>query len=164
MERELKKTPQKAIETLRRTCSKMERAESDIRGSLYRWGVDPQAWGMIIESLKKDSFVDENRYAACYIRDKVSNSTWGERKIKMALSRKSIPKEIIDAAWQEFGIKDPSHRLSEQIAKKHAQLSLKPHKSEYELRQKLFAWGASRGYDFDQINQALENCFKVDED
>lgn len=159
MEREFKKTPEKALDTLRRTCSKMERAESDVKGSLYRWGVDRDAWGAIIESLKKDGFVDENRYAACYIRDKVSNSTWGERKIKLALSRKSIPKEIVASAWHEFGIKDPHSRLEEQITKKHAQLSAKPYKSEYELRQKLFAWGASRGYDFDQINGALEKLF-----
>lgn len=153
---EVKKTPEKALEALRFSCGKMERAVSDVKGSLYRWGVDKGAWDVIVESLKADGFVDENRYAACYIRDKVSNSTWGERKIKMALSRKAIPKEIIERMWQEFGIKEPGSRLLGQMSKKYDQLRLKPYKSEYELRQKLFAWGASRGYDFDQINEVLE--------
>lgn len=156
---DVKKTPEKALEALRFSCAKIERALSDVKGSLYRWGVDKEAWEVILESLKKDGFVDENRYAACYIRDKVSNSSWGERKIKMALSRKAIPKAIIDSAWQKFGIKDPSGRLFGQISKKHEQLRGKAYKSEYELRQKLFAWGASRGYDFDQINDALGRLF-----
>ena len=50
----------------------------------------------IIARLVKERFVDERRYAAAYVREKMSCSGWGRRRIEMGLRAKGIPQEYID--------------------------------------------------------------------
>lgn len=155
------KSPEKALEALRFICSKMERSEGDCRRSLTRWMVDKEKWETIIEKLKADKYVDHNRYARCYVREKMNFGGWGERKVIQGLRLKGVEKEIIESAIAELMNVDQAHeRLVEMVGKKYKQLKSKPHKSEYEIKGKLLNWGAYRGYEFDAVNRALREVIE----
>ena len=102
MEVKRTKTPEQALRALMNVCAKSERAISDVRRSLTRWGVAPEQHQPIIDRLVRERFIDEARYAEAYVREKLNLSRWGVRKIRAALKAKRIPEQTIDAAGLEI--------------------------------------------------------------
>ena len=98
MEVKRTKTPEQALRALMNVCAKSERAISDVRRSLTRWGVAPEQHQPIIDRLVRERFIDEARYAEAYVREKLNLSRWGVRKIRAALKAKRIPEQTIDEA------------------------------------------------------------------
>ena len=98
MEVKRTKTPEQALRALMTVCAKSERAISDVRRSLTRWGVAPEQHQPIIDRLVRERFIDEARYAEAYVREKLNLSRWGVRKIRAALKAKRIPEQTIDEA------------------------------------------------------------------
>lgn len=157
------KTPQQALETLKWLCSKMERCESDVRRSLYRWHVPREEWGGIIEKLVQMKFVDNERYASCYVRSKISGSGWGAAKIINALRIKGIDREIINSAIEEYV--DPEQmnaKLQDFIGRRIERDRIKS-KSNYDLRCRLFRAAMSRGFDTETINTVINRLISEDD-
>ncbi len=154
------KTPERALETLRWVCSKMERSLFDARMSLRRWGVDPSEWDAILESLLADKYIDLGRYARAFVREKVSAGGWGERKIRFALSRKDIPKAIIDEAMQEYFSPDQAKDQLFELLTRRFESERKKSDDLYKIKTKLYRWAASRGYESEQITNTLERIIR----
>lgn len=158
------KTPPQALDSLRRTSAKMERCKSDVRRSLYRFGIDDKdEQDEIIAVLVHEKFIDERRYASAYTRDKLSQGRWGAAKIIAALKAKNIPKEIIDEAIAENVDRGQLADNLEATLTRQAHTERKKGVEGYALRVKLFRRAASRGHDFEDINDIL-NRILDDED
>lgn len=151
------KTPEQALASAELVCARMERTVSDVRRSLVRWGVvDRVVQQQIIDKLVRAGFVDHQRYAGAFVREKFNLSHWGEQKIRAALRLKGVEQALIEEAiienidknqeWEQFGV---------DMMRRKRSLEGKA-KSPYELRVKLFRWAASRGYSVDQINAVLD--------
>ena len=65
-------------------CARSEQAESDVRAKLLAWGLTPASAAQVIERLQDEHFLDEQRYARAYCRDKFNFNGWG--RIKIAFS------------------------------------------------------------------------------
>ena len=142
------------------TCSKMERCGSDARRSLYRWEVPPGEHQKIIDKLKAEKFIDEQRYADAYVREKVAAGRWGLNKITFGLKTKQIPDDMIQNALEQYAdagrmVKKLEEELKRRITKEQVKA-----KDDYDLRIRLFRFAASRGYGFDQINDILDRILK----
>lgn len=148
------KSVERALETLMATCARSERCISDIRRSLYRWRMRSEDYEPIIRRLVEERFVDEERYARLYVRDK-ANAGWGKRKIELGLKAKGIPADIMTAALQEMEPQQQAERLETLLYRRKLREASKA-KTPYELRTRLFRWAAGRGYDFSEIDQVLE--------
>jgi len=148
------KTVEQALESLRRTCAKMERCKSDAMRSLYRFGIDKEKWDGIIESLVKDRYIDENRYAESFVREKSGLQKWGSKRIRTALRMKGIPAEYIENALESCITeeKESENLMSILVARKG---KLKETDS-FTIRRKLFAYAAGKGYEIDDINDTLD--------
>lgn len=154
---------QQALETLQWLCSKMERCESDARRSLYRWHVPREDWDGIIDKLVRSKFIDNERYASCYVRSKISNSGWGVTKIISSLKVKGISKEIIERAIDENVKPEQMQEKLEYYIRARIGKERAKSKNEYDLRCRVFRGAASRGFDFEQINEVIDRYIK-DED
>lgn len=157
------KTAEQALSTLQWLCSKMERCESDIRRSLSRWHVPEQQWTEIIEKLRRDKFVDNQRYAEMYTRDKATISSWGVAKITNGLRAKGIDAQTIERAIAgNVSPEEMRHKLDDFIRKRIEKERSKS-KNEYDLRCRTFRAAASRGFDFEQINTILNRYLRDDD-
>ncbi|MEG2728514.1 MAG: regulatory protein RecX [Mucinivorans sp.] len=158
------KTPEKALEVAQWLCSKMERTTQDIRRSLYRWGVrDNAEQNKIIDSLVRDKFIDHERYASSYVRDKLSAGRWGVSKIVFTLKQKEIEDNIIAQATQDNVDKN---EMIEKLAisiKKWFIVEQPKAKNSFDLRQRIFRRAASRGFEIDDINSIINKIIH-DED
>lgn len=148
------KSVERALEALMATCARSERCISDIRRSLYRWRMRAEDYEPIIRRLVEERFVDEERYARLYVRNKANCSGWGKRKIELGLKAKGIPADIIAAALREMEPDRQAEQLETLLYRRKLREEGKA-KSAYELRTRLFRWAAGRGYDFSEIDDVL---------
>lgn len=100
----------------------------------------------MVETLVGEGFIDENRYATAFCRDKSSIRGWGPAKIRAALRSKGIPSDIIEDALQQIDASKADDKLSKALDVKIRQL-----KGDPAIRAKLLRFGLSRGYDYEQI-------------
>ncbi len=155
------KTPQQALTTLMDRCAKAELARSDARRLLYRWGVGPEEHPRIIETLVEQRFIDENRFASAYVREKARLSRWGIYKIRTGLKAKQIPDEIIADALTQLEEMDMGQKLEELLRKKMRTVKAK---TPYELRGKLLYYGTSQGFDHSEVADLLDQLLQQTED
>lgn len=154
------KTPEQALVSLMRTCARAERCSSDVLRSMRRWGLSESDSQGVLERLVRERFIDDGRYASAYVREKMRFSGWGERKIRMALRAKAISARLIDEAMAQLVPEENSERLEEMLRKKAAKTTAR---NDYELRGKLVRFAVGRGFDLEEVLEAICRIFEEKE-
>jgi regulatory protein len=151
------KTPEQALASLMRLASKAEKSSGDARRLMYRWGIGKADQTRILDQLTSQKFIDDERYAVAFVREKVRFSGWGAYKIRAALSTKGISREVIDRAVEglDEGVMDS--RLEKYLRRKRAIIKAT---TPYDLRSKLMRYGLSLGYDYEKVSDAVEKSMK----
>jgi regulatory protein len=86
-------------EKARALCASREYCISDIKSRLETWGVhDSDSQDKIIETLIKEKFLDEQRYASAFARDRLRYNKWGKIKIEWNLKMKGVAGDCINDA------------------------------------------------------------------
>lgn len=155
------KSPEQALESLRLSCARAERAPSDVRRSMMRWRMDSDDIDAIMEILIRDNYLDEERYAAAFVRDKMSMGSWGRMKIEYGLRAKSISREAISRAMEQLEPERQSEEL-EQLLRRRYERERPRTENTYALTSKLIRWAMGRGYDYEQIRSTLGRIAKDD--
>lgn len=151
------KTPEQALSALMAQCARAERSTGDARRLMTRWGVAAEDQQGVIDRLISERFIDDSRYAAAYVRDKINLSGWGVYKIRMGLAGKGISKEIIDEQMEQLDGESMRERLEELIAKRARTTK---YTTIYQLRDKLIRYGASQGYNFSMVSEVVGEVLK----
>ena len=115
----------------------------------------------VLQKLLADRFIDDNRYAEAFVRDKIRLSGWGARKIRTSLRLKGIAAAIIDEALARLDPANQSERLRTQLEKK---LRLTRYKDTYDLKTKLIRYGLSLGYDYDAVLDAAGELIQTNDE
>jgi len=155
------KTPEQAYAALIRLCARSEKSSGDALRLMQRWGVEPSARQGVLQKLLADRFIDDNRYAEAFVRDKIRLSGWGARKIRTSLRLKGIAAAIIDEALARLDPANQSERLRTQLEKK---LRLTRYKDTYDLKTKLIRYGLSLGYDYDAVLDAAGELIQTNDE
>lgn len=162
MEQKVKrtKTPEQALASLMNLAAKSEKCSADALRLMRGWGVAEGDAQRVLQRLISERFIDDSRYAAAFVREKINLSGWGTYKIAAALRRKGIDGATIAAAMAENGDVDMSDRLMQLLERK---VRITKAKNSSDLRAKLFRYAAGQGYDFSTIKRCVERVVKVDE-
>ena len=120
---------------------------------MRKWEIPEETQARIMERLVKERYVDDERFAMAFAKDKVRYNKWGRRKVEQALWQKHIDDNIRQRVLDEV---DDDEYLS--VLRPLLQQKRKATKaqSEYELNQKLIRFALSRGFTFDIIRQCIE--------
>lgn len=151
------KTPEQALSSLMRQCARAEKCSGDALRLMRRWGVSEADARKVLERLLRERFIDDGRYAAAFVRDKMRFSGWGERKIRMALRTKGVAAQHIDVALGELESVDNSRRLEEMLRKKAAKTTAR---DLYDLKGKLVRFGMSRGFELEDVLVATDQVLR----
>lgn len=133
-------------------CSKSEHCKYDVLQKLYEWRVDESEHEEIISRLVDERFIDENRYAIAYAKDKFAFNKWGRVKISMMLKAKRIGSADIDEALSSIDDDKYFETLKALIDQQRPKVKAK---SDYELNAKLFKFALSHGYESGIISSLL---------
>lgn len=146
----------KVTDRLRGLCSRREYCISDVRQkALKALDGDVAAAETVVETLVKEKYVDDLRYASAFARDKSSIQGWGEVKIRYMLSAKGVSCEVIAEALAEIDPSRASSRLDRLMENKYRSLKEDP-----QCRLKLLRFGLGRGYGYEEVSSAVGKLMK----
>jgi regulatory protein len=152
-----KMTEQEAYLRLTILCAQAEHCEQEMYDKMKRWEIDETAQSRIIVRLKKDRYIDDERFARAFVKDKIRYNKWGRRKVQQALWQKHIDADIQQRILDEIDENEYLAVLRLLLQQKRKSTKAQ---SDYELNRKLVRFALSRGFTFDIIRQ----CLDVDED
>lgn len=135
-------------------CSKSEKCMSDIRKKLFDWHVEPEDHDAVIDALVDNKYIDEERFATYFVRDKYRFNGWGRIKMSHHLSQKRIPSYLIEQAFEEIEEDVYKEMLHHALEVKNRSVKAE---NNFERRMKLMRFAAARGFTPDEINKALES-------
>lgn len=141
-----------ALVKLRNICSRQEKCPSDVVSLMKRWDVPPEHHTPVIEQLKAEKYIDEQRYASAFVRDKLKFDHWGLIKIRFMLTQKGISKDVTERVLGEVDIEEYRMLIEKELKKKHRSVTGTP----YEVWSKLARYGSSRGYEMEHMQGFLE--------
>lgn len=151
------KTPEQALASMMKLCAKAEKSSGDARRLMYRWGIAKDDQEKILAQLTAQKFIDDERYAAAYVREKMRFSGWGAYKIRASLASKGISREIIERALGCIDEKVLDDRLEKYLRRKKQVIKAT---SPHEIRTKLMRYGLSLGYDYEKVSDAVDKTLK----
>lgn len=134
-------------------CSISEKCISDIQKKLVSWGINHEEGERIIARLLQEKYIDENRFARFFVKDKHRFAKWGKAKITHALNEKGISKENISEALEQIEEEEYSDQLETLL---NAKLKSIKYKNEYDAKAKLIRFAIGRGFEYEAITTALK--------
>lgn len=142
----------KILDRLRRLCSRREYCSSDIyKKALDALDKDAGKAQEVLNTLIKEKYVDDLRYASAFARDKSAIAGWGEVKIRYMLSAKGISKDIITQALEDIDRHRAGSRLEKLVENKYRSL-----KDDPQCRLKLLRFILGRGYAYEEAVEAIK--------
>jgi regulatory protein len=150
-------TEQEAYLQLSALCAQAEHCQREMREKMRRWELDETVQNRVLDRLVRERFVDDERYARAFVKDKIRYNKWGRRKVQQALWQKGIDSEIQRKVLDEIDEKEYLDILRPLLRQKRKSIKAQ---NDYELNQKLLRFALGRGYTFDIIRQ----CIDVDEE
>ena len=145
---------EKIYSRLSKLCSVREYCKAEIARKIELLkeddAIDTQA---IISQLCKDKYIDENRYAAAFARDKSALQGWGEQKILYALAAKGLADSAITYGLEQVEPEKAQRKMESVLTAKYRTLK----GEERERFLKLVKFGAGRGYSYNQIKAFYDN-------
>lgn len=132
-------------------CARSEQCSADVAGRLRRRGLSAEAIARVIGYLTEHRYIDDRRYAAAFVADKVRFACWGRRRIRMALTQKRLPESIISEAMETVDTREYAAALLRAARSRARGLDL----GQYADSQRLARALASRGYEPEIVFRAI---------
>ncbi|MDY0200648.1 MAG: regulatory protein RecX [Tenuifilaceae bacterium] len=148
---------QKALERAQRLCSLQEKCISDVKLKLIQWGANTDDITGIIKQLVESGFINEQRFALSFARDKANGNHWGPKKIEMALRTKRISDELIQLALEDVEPLTDNETLGKLLSKKLRSLK---YKNIYDLKNKMLRFGVSRGFNYGDVRDETDKIIR----
>ena len=145
-----------ALLRLSALCAQGEHCQWEMLEKMRKWELSDEAQARIMERLVKDRYVDDERYARAFIKDKIRYNKWGRRKVEQALWMKHIDDDIRQRTLDEVDDEEYLSVLRPLLQEKRRTTKAS---SDYELNQKLIRFALGRGFTYDIIEQCLGNCW-----
>lgn len=138
-----------ALKILERTL----KTESEIREKLTERGYDENITEETIEFLKSYNFINDENYVKLFVKEKLKSK--GKNKIKFDLQQKGVDSHLISEAFLEIS-DDVEHLKAKELCIKKYNILKKSTDDERKIKEKLFRYLVSRGYDFSLSNGIIK--------
>ena len=128
---------------------------------MRKWGMADEAQARVMQRLVSERYIDDERFARAFVRDKILYNKWGRRKVEQALWAKRIDEDIRRQVLSEVDDEEYIRILRPLLKQKRRSTKAQ---SDYEQNQKLVKFALSRGFTFDIIRQCMDGDISDMED
>jgi recX family len=135
-------------------CAESERNVAEVERKLRKWGVDDDDIDSIIDRLKSDDFLNEERYCRAYINDRFRLNHWGKVKIRYELGKRDVDRQYIDAALADIYDDEYIEVLKEVVEAKRRTLK---ETDTYSASAKILRYALTRGFESDIVSKILKD-------
>lgn len=126
-------------------CAKSEHCAADVRRKLYEWGAPAEIAEFIEQNLYANDFLNDARFCAAYVHDKVAYQSWGRLKIQAGLRALQLPESEISQALKNIDETVYFGNLRKLI-----------HSRSADSEDKRLRFLSQRGYTFDEIRKCSD--------
>ena len=148
-------TEQEALQKLSALCARAEHSSGEMLEKMRRWQLSEDAHERVLDRLIDEKFVDDERFARLFVREKIRFDRWGRRKIEQALYQKGVASDISRRVLDEVDDEAYVAELKKLIAAKRRSVQAE---SDYEMRAKLTKYALGRGFDYNVIRQCIDGA------
>lgn len=142
-----------ALERMQVLCSKSEKCSYDVRQKLNNYSLNEEDKNWIIGKLQKEKFLDDERYARFFVRDKFRFNKWGRLKIRQALFLKKMGEKIINQSMDEIDAEDYKRTARLIIGTKNNSLK---DRNIFSRKGKLYRFAAQKGFESEIIYEIID--------
>ena len=138
-------------------CAKAERSAKEVTDKLYKWSLEPIAAEdveRILEWLRTNHFIDEERYVHHFVADKTEFLGKGPFMLRRELRLKGVSDEAIERELATIPDDKWIDLLERYLAPKLERCRKKA-KSSYDLRRRLMTAAYGRGYPSEITEEVL---------
>ena len=146
-------TEQEAFLQLALLCANAEHCQHEMLEKMRKWELTEAVQARVMARLVKERYVDDERYAHAFVKDKIRYNKWGRRKVQQALWLKHIDSDIQQRVLDEISDEEYLKVLKPLLKQKSKGIKAE---SDYERNQKLARFALGRGFTFDLIRQCLD--------
>ncbi len=140
-------------------CSASEQCEHKIREKLVKMGLDNSTIEKIILYLYDERYLDENRFANAYAKDKLLYNKWGRVKIGQNLRMLHVSQQSIASALDGLPETEYTSILQSLLSSKARSVKAD---NDYERNMKLIRFALGRGFEMQAIRQCLPDSAETD--
>ncbi|MDO4512134.1 MAG: regulatory protein RecX [Bacteroidales bacterium] len=137
-------SPEAAFNKAATLCARAEQATGDIYTKLQGWGLSVDDAQGVIQRLKSENYLNDERYARAYCRDKMRFNGWGRIKVAFMLKSKGIGKIDIETVLAEVDENEYLSTLQRLLQAKWRDVKAK---EPMQARASLMRFAASRGFE-----------------
>lgn len=139
----------KALHTAYGYLARRPHGEAELRQKLDRKQYDPELTTQVIDHLRELDYVDDETFARQWVMER--GSARGPRLLRAELRKKQLSDDVIDRVLSaDRDTRDPVLEAKALASKRMERLRTDP-----KAREKVTAYLARRGYDFDLIRQVI---------
>ena len=146
-------TEQEAFLQLATLCANAEHCQHEMLEKMRKWELPEAVRARVMARLISERYVNDERYARAFVKDKIRYNKWGRRKVQQALWMKRINDDIQQRVLDD--IDDAEYLTVLKPLLKQKTKSIKA-ENDYERNQKLIRFALGRGFTFDIIRQCLD--------
>lgn len=141
-----------AYSKMAQLCSRSEQCSSDIRKKIIAFDLDNDIVDDIIEELKAEKYLNDERYIKAYVADKFRINKWGRIKMRHYLRMKGLPEDIIKNELDEI---DEEKYKTVLIKTMKTKAKTVKKKNRYEKMGQIIRFAQTRGFEPELIHRYM---------
>lgn len=143
----------KAYSYFSNRCSKKELSAREVMVGLQKYQLKLSEKHKLINKLKKEKYIDHDRYAKAFTNDRFNFYKWGKLKIKQQLLIKGIEEPLIDNALSLVDDAAYQSLIKELALKKKSQIRIDDH---FQAKQKICNALNTKGFEGELVYEIVE--------
>jgi len=156
-------TTSEEYQSVKDRCYKLlsgrDHGAEELKRKLINKGFSASMCEQVVSEFRQKDLLNDRTYASKFAHDKYELKQWGPKKIKSALFKKGVPKDVIYDVISELKQKiNPVDTCIELALKRRRHFLREP--DSFKRSQKIFRYLAGKGYSSDKIKKALPNIEK----
>lgn len=152
-------TKESAFNLLSRRMHSVKELETKLRRKKYT----NEAIKSVLAELAANNYLDDEKFAGEFIKEKVRSKKIGEQKLKAELIKRGIKTEIIERALSGSADKDDIEKNAHMLAEKKMRSLAYKNLEKRKLKEKIFAFLLSKGYNFDSAKRAADKLIQSED-
>ena len=136
-------------------CLYQDRCHWEVEKKLRDFDLIPEAKDEILFKLIHYGFLNEERFVHNFVRGKVNQKMWGRNRLRQELKVRQIDQKLIEKAFKEEIDLDKYWNNLLYLTQKKFNL-LASERESFKKINKVKAYLAYKGYEFDLMNDAIE--------
>ena len=140
-----------------RLCSRSEQCSTDIRKKIIAFELVSEVVDEIIEKLKAEKYLNDERYIKAYVADKFRINKWGRVKIRHNLRMKGLSEAMIQNELDEM---DEEKYKAVLIKTMKAKAKTVKKKNRFEKMGQIIRFAQTRGFEPELIHRYMNSVLE----